>query len=130
MKEEKGKFYPVGVENTENIIKDLWDNLNNSKKVSSNILSNNSVETRVVEDKTIVLINVPKADRRQRPVYIGANPFNEGKSSGTFRRNYSGDYKCSSEEIKRMLADQGEISQDSVILDGFGMEDLNIDTIK
>ena len=28
-----------------------------------------------------------------------------------------------------MLADQGEISQDSVILDGFGMEDLNIDTI-
>ena len=84
MKEEKGKFYPVGVENTENIIKDLWDNLNNSKKVSSNILSNNSVEARVVDDKTIVLINVPKADRRQRPVYIGENPFNEGKSSGTW----------------------------------------------
>lgn len=118
------------MENAEDIIKDLWDNLNNSKKVSSNILSNNSVEIRVVEDKTIVLINVPKADRRQRPVYIGENPFNEGKSSGTFRRNYSGDYKCSSEEIKRMLADQGEMSQDSVILDGFGMEDLNIDTIK
>ncbi len=129
VKEEKGKFYPIGVENAEDIIKDLWDNLNNSKKVSSNILSNNSVVTRVVEDKIIVLINVPKADRRQRPVYIGENPFNEGKSSGTFRRNYSGDYKCSSEEIKRMLADQGEISQDSVILDGFGMEDLNIDTI-
>ena len=35
VKEEKGKFYPIGVENAENIIKDLWDNLNNSKKVSS-----------------------------------------------------------------------------------------------
>ncbi|PRR81781.1 RNA-binding domain-containing protein [Clostridium vincentii] len=130
VKEEKGKFYPVGVENSENIIKDLWDNLNNSKKVSSNILSNNSVEVRAIEDKTIVIINVPKADRRQRPVYIGENPFNrESKSLGTFRRNYSGDYKCSSEEIKRMLADQGETSQDSVIIDGFGIEDLNIDTV-
>jgi len=28
-----------------------------------------------------------------------------------------------------MLADQGEISQDSVILDGFRMEDLNIDAL-
>ena len=61
MNEEKGKFYPIGVENAENIIKDLWDNLNNSKKVSSNILSNNSVETRVVDDKTIVRIWINKA---------------------------------------------------------------------
>ncbi|MDR3598414.1 RNA-binding domain-containing protein [Clostridium sp.] len=130
VKEEKGKFYPVRVDNPENIIKDLWDNLNNSKRVSSNILSNKDVEVKVIEDKTIVIIKVPKADRRQRPVYIGENPFNtESKSLGTFRRNYSGDYKCSSEEIKRMLADQGEVSQDSVILDGFGLEDLNIETI-
>ena len=130
IKEEKGKFYPIGVEKPENIIKDLWDNLNNPKKVSSNILSNNSVDTQVIEDKVIVIIKVPKADRRQRPVYIGENPFNtESKSLGTFRRNYSGDYKCSNEEIKRMLADQGEVSQDSVILDGFALEDLNIETI-
>lgn len=129
IKEEKEKFYPVGVENPENIIKDLWDNLNNSKKVSSNLLSNNSVEIKKIEDKSIIIIRVPKADRRQRPIYIGENPFNESKSLGTFRRNYSGDYKCSSEEIKRMLADQLEISQDSVILDGFDIVDLNIDTI-
>ncbi|NOV63112.1 putative HTH transcriptional regulator [Clostridium beijerinckii] len=32
VKEEKGKFYPIGVQNAEDIIKDLWDNINNSKK--------------------------------------------------------------------------------------------------
>jgi hypothetical protein len=52
------------------IIKDLWGNLNNSKKISSNILSNNSVETRVIEDKAIVIIKVPKADKRQNPLHF------------------------------------------------------------
>src|ERR1035438_5387732 len=30
---------------------------------------------------------VPRANRRQRPVYVGQNPIN-----GTYRRNYEGDY--------------------------------------
>ena len=59
IKEEKGKFYPIGVEKPENIIKDLWDNLNNPKRVSSNILSNNSVDTQVIEDKITDNLNIP-----------------------------------------------------------------------
>lgn len=129
IKEKAGKFYVTGVNDEENIIKDLWDNLNNSKKVSANILNNNSIETLTIEGVKIIKINVPKADRKARPVYIGENPFNESKHSGTFRRNYSGDYKCSKEEIKRMLADQLDESQDSLILEGFDISDLNQDTI-
>ena len=57
------------------LLRTYGDNLNNSKKVSSNILSNNSVETRVVEDKNNSINKCTKG-RRQRPVYIGENPFN------------------------------------------------------
>lgn len=129
IKETKSIFNVTGVENPDNIIKDLWDNLNNPKKVSSNILNNSLITIREIDNKKIILINVPKAERKERPVYIGENPFNEGKHAGTYRRNYSGDYKCSNEEIKRMIADQLDESQDSIILEGFSMEDLNKDTI-
>lgn len=129
IKEKKGVFYPVGVENADKLIKELWDNLNNSKKVSANILNNSSIYLKNIDDKDIIVIEVPKAERKARPVYIGENPFNEGKHSGTYRRNHSGDYKCSREEIQRMLADQLEESQDSLILEGFDIEDLNKETI-
>ena len=129
IKETKSIFNVTGVENPDNIIKDLWDNLNNPKKVSSNILNNSLITIREIDNKKIILINVPKAERKERPVYIGENPFNESKHAGTYRRNYSGDYKCSNEEIKRMIADQLDESQDSIILEGFSMEDLNKDTI-
>ncbi|EKO1912950.1 putative DNA binding domain-containing protein [Clostridium botulinum] len=129
IKEKSAKFFFTGVKDEENIIKDLWDNLNNRKKVSANILSNNSIEILTIEGVKVIKINVPKADRKARPVYIGENPFNESKHSGTFRRNYSGDYKCSKEEIKRMIADQLDESQDSLILEDFDIDDLNQDTI-
>lgn len=129
IKEKSGRFFITGVNNEENIIKDLWDNLNNPKKVSANILNNNSIEVLDIEDTKVIKIVVPKADRKARPVYIGENPFNESKHLGTFRRNYSGDYKCSKEVIKRMLADQLDESQDSLILEGFDMNDLSKDTI-
>ncbi|MDU1322318.1 MAG: putative DNA binding domain-containing protein [Clostridium botulinum] len=129
IKEKSAKFFFTGVKDEENIIKDLWDNLNNPKKVSANILSNNSIEILTIEGAKVIKINVPKADRKARPVYIGENPFNESKHSGTFRRNYSGDYKCSKEEIKRMIADQLDESQDSLILEDFDIDDLNQDTI-
>ena len=129
IKETKGIFNVTGIENPDNILKDLWDNLNNPKKVSSNILNNSLITIREIYNKKIILINVPKAERKERPVYIGENPFNESKHAGTYRRNYSGDYKCSNEEIKRMIADQLDESQDSIILEGFSMEDLNKDTI-
>ena len=129
IKEKKGVFYPVGVENADKLIKELWDNLNNSKKVSANVLNNSSIYLKNIDEKDIIVIEVPKAERRARPVYIGENPFNEGKHSGTYRRNHSGDYKCSKEEIQRMIADQLEESQDSLILEGFEIEDLNKETI-
>lgn len=130
IKEKKGKFYPIGVDKHDNLIKDLWDNLNNPKKVSANLLSDSSINIKNFDGKTIIFINVPKADRKERPIYIGENPFNESKHLGSYRRNHTGDYKCSKEEVKRMIADQVDKSQDSIILEGFTLEDLNKDTIR
>ena len=51
-----------------------------------NILSNKDVYTREVDGKRIIVINVPRAQRFDRPVYLDGNTFN------TYRRNGEGDY--------------------------------------
>src|SRR5207248_1056858 len=57
--------------------------------------------------------------------YIGQNPL-----TGTYRRNYEGDYHCSQEEVGRMLADRDEEPADSRILEQFGLEDLDPSTLQ
>ena len=62
--------------------------------------------------ETQVSISVPKADRRDRPVFLGENPL-----TGTYRRNGEGDYRCTREEVQMMIRDQSERSQDMLVLD-------------
>ena len=130
IKEKNGKFSVSGVNNADKVIKEFWDNLNNNKKASMNILSDNDVSVEKVDGKDVIKIFVPRADRRQKPIFIGDNPYNDNKHSGTFRRNHSGDYKCNKQEVDRMIADSSDISQDSVILEGFGIEDLNVKSVR
>lgn len=78
-----------------------------------------NVEIIEVDGKEIVKIYVPRASREDKPIYIGHNPF-----TGTYRRNYEGDYKCTKEEVQRMIADQSPIPQDSKVLPNYGLNDL------
>lgn len=130
IKEKNGKFLVSGVNNADKVIKEFWDNLNNNKKASMNILSDKDVSVEKVDGKDVIKIFVPRADRRQKPIFIGDNPYNDNKHSGTFRRNHSGDYKCNKQEVDRMIVDSSDISQDSVILEGFGIEDLNVKSVR
>ena len=129
VREKNGEFSVSGVNNVDKVVKELWDNLNNNKKVSANIISDRDVSIEQIEGKSVVKIVVPRADRRDKPIFIGENPYNDSKHSGTFRRNHSGDYKCNRQEIVRMIADSNDISQDSVVLEGFTIDDLNLESI-
>lgn len=79
----------------EKLVKDFWDGVNNRTMVSVNVLSNRQVEIHEVDGCRIISISVPKADRRDRPVYLGENPL-----TGTYRRNGEGDYRCTREEVQ------------------------------
>lgn len=99
--EERGRqLHVVGVLNPDKLLEDLWNAVNNPKKVSSNILSERDVEIVRLEGKAVVSIAVPRADRHVRPVFIENNPL-----TGTYRRNHSGDYRCSYEAVRSMMRD-------------------------
>lgn len=109
----------------EKLVKDFWDGVNNHTIVSVNVLSNRQVEIHEVEGKRIVSITVPKADRRDRPVYLGLNPL-----TGAYRRNGEGDYRCTRDEVQMMLRDQSERSQDMLVLDKMELEVFDYDAVK
>ena len=96
-----GKLKVVGVGRPEKVLRALWDSLNNPQRVNINLLREQDVEALLVDGKTVIRIMVPRATRHQRPVHIGQNPM-----TGSFRRNYEGDYRCPTEVVWRMIAEQ------------------------
>jgi ATP-dependent DNA helicase RecG len=50
--------------------------------------------------------------------------------TGTYRRAEEGDYRCSEDEVRRMLADQSDTPADSQILEHFGQPDFDPETMK
>ena len=98
--------------------KQFWNDVNNPDCVSYNLLTDKDVVEGEYEGKKLLLIRVPRATRSQRPVYCTSNPFR----GHTYKRNNEGDYKCTNEEVRRMLADADDTHpQDSRILAYYSM---------
>jgi ATP-dependent DNA helicase RecG len=123
----RGKLDIHGVPNPEKLVIDFWNTVNNRGKTNLNLLRNRDVQICHLEkpSRTVVRIRVPRADRHQRPVFIGTDPLR-----GTYRRNYEGDYRCSESEVRRMFADQSNEPADSRILDNFSLNDLHVDSLR
>ena len=103
----------------------LWNQLNDRNKISRNLLRDEDLQTVEDEGRQFVLVSVPRASRQQRPVYVGSNPM-----SGTYRRAEEGDYHCTDDEVRRMLADQSEAPADAQVLEHFGQNDFDMETTK
>ncbi len=121
---DDGTWYTTGLKNPRKQRKQFWDAINDKKKVSINLLKETDVETYEVDGDTIMVIHVPMAKREEKPVYINDDLF-----GGTYRRNWEGDYRCTSLQVKAMLRDQTEETYDMTVLDKVSIKDLNYDTI-
>ena len=119
-----GQFRVLGLRDIERVRKALWDNLHNPKQISMNLLAEADVQVVLLEEKQVLRITVPRAVRQQRPVHLGENPF-----GGTYLRRYEGDYLADMETVRRMLAERVEESRDERILQHFGFDDLEPETI-
>ncbi|MCE8030031.1 AAA family ATPase [Halomonas daqingensis] len=118
-----GRFELAGVADPQKVLDELWTGLNNTQKVSANLLRDRWVRVLEIEGKAVVHIHVPAATRKQRPVYLRGNPL-----TGTYRRFNSTDHLLDEEQVRRMLAEQVEDSRDNEILRGFGLDDLDFDS--
>lgn len=115
---------PLGIDNPDKIIKELWDLLNDSRKVNVNLLSPKDIRTIDVEGKALIQVDIPRAERRKRPVFI-----NGSMENGTYKRNGEGDYHCTVNELKQMLRDSSDSSQDSEVVTEITIEDLDMQSL-
>ena len=115
----------TGVVNPNDMIKDFWDQINDPRRCSQNVLTDAAVYCVNDKDKSVIVIEVPRADYNSRPVYIGDNLY-----SGTYKRNHEGDYHCSKEETDAMIRDKSPEGNDGVIFEGFTMDDLDEETVR
>ena len=120
---EEDRFEIKGVADADKMLKSFWDTIN-SDKVSRNILFDDDVECIDYEGKTLIAIHVPMANYTMRPVYINKNLL-----SGSFKRNYEGDYHCTDEEVKSMLRDANENGNDGLLLENYDMNDIDLPTL-
>lgn len=126
LRERKGVFEVVGIQDVAKVRRELFDGLNNPQKVSVNLLTDASVQEVVLDGRTILVVDVPRATRKQRPVHRTPNPF----LGHSYRRLNDGDRSLPDEDVRRMIAEQVEDSRDTRILTGYGMDDLCTETFR
>lgn len=120
---EPRKYVVEGVVDAKKLITDFW-NAVHGDKVSANLCFESDVSIVGAKGKELVVINVPRAPREERPVYVGSDVF-----KGSYRRNADGDYVCSREAVKAMLRDQCLETADAMAIEELVLSDLSADTI-
>jgi len=115
----------LGITEVSRLKKAVWDTLNNRQKISANILTNDDVRDVEENGKTILVVKVPTADRKQRPIFVGTNPY-----TGTYLRNFEGDYLADEFAVRRMLAEATLSSRDARPLPNFGIHDLDGESLE
>ena len=123
--ERGGELVWEGVPDAAQLRAVLWSQLNDRQKISCNLLTDEDIRTVSDAGNHFVVVDVPRASRRERPVYVGPNPL-----AGTYRRAEEGDYRCSEDEVRRMLADQIDTPADAQIIEHFGGGDFDPETVK
>ena len=106
------ELIPRGVTDPEQMISDIWNTLNNPQKISRNILLDNHVYMVDYNGAKIIVMEILRAERTDKPIYVGTDLF-----KGSFRRNHEGDYHCTRDEVLAMLRDQTAESVDNKVLE-------------
>ena len=105
-------------------LQDFYNQVRNPQKISHPVCGADDATIEEIGGKSILVIRVPAISRKHRPVYIGSSPY-----GGTYLRRNSGDYPCTKAEVDRMMRDASEVSADSTILEGFGLDDLDSEAL-
>ena len=126
IEEDKNRqLHVIGVNNSDDLVRDFWNTINNPQKISLNILTDSMVSVQTIGDKQIIVIEVPRADREMRPIYVGTDPIR-----GTYRRNNEGDFHCSREQVSAFFRDASPVSVDTHVLLAMDTSVFDADTIR
>jgi predicted HTH transcriptional regulator len=123
--ETDGGYEVTGVESPQKLVDDFWNIVCNKQKVSRNILLDRNVRIESMEGRDVIVIDVPEADRRFKPVFI-----NGDMDGGTYVRYGGGDHLCDMTQIAGMIRDAQDVPNDNSPLAEIPLEGLNMDSVR
>lgn len=112
-------LHTIDLPDPQGMVELFWNKVNDTRKASTNILSRSDVFIAESGGNHIVCINVPRAARRERPVYIN------GHLEETYRRSGEGDYRCTKYEIESMLRDAEKKTRDMRIVPHVALDGID-----
>lgn len=116
---EDKSFRVVGVPDSSAYLSIFWSHINDPQRISANTLSPDDVYIQVLDGKEVIVIQVPRANRHERPIFLDGNPF-----TGSYRRDGEGDYHCTYEEVQNMLRDRDDTPVDLAPITSLSLDDL------
>ena len=119
------ELFVLGLKDAHKMLDDFVNAANSADKLSYPIISDEHLSIQTIRGREVIAIKVPRAEREQRPIYEGRDPF-----KGTYRRTFVGDYHCKREEVAAMFRDASSRSLDLAIAEGESMEDLDWDSVR
>lgn len=114
----------IGVDEPEKLLADFWNTINNPQKINVNILTNHCVQVIKQDGKTVVAIDVPRADRTMKPIFVGTDPMR-----GSYRRNGEGDYHCNKDQVAAMYRDASIVGADMRVLANMDMTVFDMESV-
>lgn len=113
-----------GLSDAEKAKDTFWKLVNNRQKISHNVVLNQGVYITHMDNKDILVIEVPRAERTVRPVYKGTDP-----RKGSYKRYGDADHLCSVEEVGAMMRDASISPLDAAPVKELDLSALNVESI-
>ena len=88
----------LGIARPRRMVREIFAGLRDTSNVSANILTKKNAQIIRVGGKKIIALEIPRATKEVRPVYIGGDIY-----KGTYIRIGEGDYRCTKAEVEEML---------------------------
>ena len=93
----------VGLPFAREVMEEFLEKVNDPQVVSVNLLGEDDVRIITEGNVDTIQIRVPRAPRRQKPVYVGGDPF-----TGTYVRSGECDLRCERQDVLEMLRNQDQ----------------------
>lgn len=113
-----------GVRSPDQMLKTLHDSFRNPEKVSHPVCGPDDATIERLGDRQVIVVRVRAVARNARPVFINNNLY-----VGTYVRRHSGDYRCTRDEVNRMIREASDVANDATMLSGYGLTDVDPDTL-
>lgn len=97
--EQKDKsFASVPLRDVQWLMDEFWRSVSDPAVVSANILTQQNVCIEESDGNRILVIEVPRAPARYRPVYIGTDPY-----TGSYYRSGEADLRMERKQVEELL---------------------------